>query len=325
MKRREFIALVGGVAVGWPGVTLGQTPSRMLRVGMVSQNPRAAPFTVAFERRLHELGYVEGQNLIVEFIDTHGQVDRIAEAMQEVVRRRADIILAGGPEVSLKSALAATSTLPIVMVAIDYDPLALGYVSSLARPGGKVTGVYFQQTELAGKRLQLMKDALPGLKASTVFWDRLSVDQWKATEKAASALDLRLVGIDLGDQPYDYAKAIARAPHDHRGTLFVMTSPIFFRDRQRLAEFALAHHVATMFALREHTDAGGLISYGANISSLYVRAADLVDQIAKGAKLADLPIEQPTKFELVINFKTAKALGLTVPPLLLFRADEVIE
>ena len=325
MRRREFIVLVGGVAVGWPDATLGQTPSKMLRLGMVSQNLRTAPFTAAFERRLHELGYVEGRNLIVEFIDTHGQVDRIAEAMQEVVRRKADIILAGGPEVSLKAALAATSMLPIVMVAIDYDPLALGYVTSLARPGGHVTGIYFQQTELVGKRLQLIKEALPGLKGSTVFWDRLSVDQWKATEKASSALALQLVGIDLGDQPYDYAKAISRAPPDHRGTLLVMTSPVFFRDRQRLGEFALAHHVATMFAFREHIDAGGLMSYGANISSLYLRAAELVDQIAKGAKPADLPIEQPTKFELVINLKTAKALGLTMPLTLLARADEMIE
>jgi putative tryptophan/tyrosine transport system substrate-binding protein len=243
---RAFITLIGGAAAAWPLAAHAQTTSKTLRLGMVSQNPRTAPFTVSFERRLHELGYVEGQNLVVEFIDPRGQASRIAEAMQEVVHRKVDIILAGGPEVSLKSALAATSTLPIVMVAIDYDPFALGYVKSLARPGGQITGIYFQQTELAAKRLQLIKEALPGLKAATAFWDRFSVDQWRATQAAALGLDLQLVGIDLGEQPYDYAKAIGQAPQDYRRAVLVMTSPPVFRDRQRLAEFALTHRIATM-------------------------------------------------------------------------------
>jgi len=307
VRRREFIALVGGAAT-WLLVALGQTIPKILRLGMVSQNPRTAPHTAAFERRLRELGYIEGQNIIVEFIDTQGQADRIAAAMQEVVRRGVDVVLAGGPEAALKSAIAATSTLPVVMVAIDYDPIGLGYVKSLARPGGQVTGLYFQQTELVGKRLQLIKETLPDAKAGTVFWDRFSADQWNATQKAAPALDLTLVGIDLGDQPYDYAKAIAQAPQRHRGCLLVMISPRFSRDRQLLAEFALTHRIPTMFALREHVEAGGLTSYGANISSVYVRAAEFVDQIAKGARPGDLPIEQPTKFELVISLKTAKTL-----------------
>jgi ABC-type uncharacterized transport system substrate-binding protein len=324
MRRREFITLLGGAAA-WPLAARAQTAPQMLRLGMVSQNPRTVPFTMAFEARLRELGYIEGQNLVVEFIDTRGQVSRIAEAMQEVVSRKVDILLAGGPEVSLKSALAATSTLPIVMIAIDYDPLALRYVKSLARPGGQVTGIYFQQTELAAKRLQLMKEAMPGLKAASVFFDRFSADQWRATQTAAGGLDLQLVGIDLGDQPYDYTRAISQSPSDYRRALLVMTSPPVFRDRQRLAEFALTHHILTLFALREHVDVGGLISYGPNISLLYRRAAEIVDRIARGTAPADLPVEQPTKFELVINLKTAKALGLTVPPTLLARADEAIE
>jgi putative tryptophan/tyrosine transport system substrate-binding protein len=324
MRRRDAFLFFGAAAAGWPCVALGQTTPRMVRVGMASQNPRSAPFTRAFEKRLRELGYVEGQNLTIEFIDTLGQVDRIAEAMEALVRRNVDILLAGGPEASLKAALAATTTLPIVMIAIDYDPFALGYVKSLARPGGQVTGIYFQQTELAGKRLELMKEALPQLKTATVFWDRFSADQWKATQ-AATPRGLDLIGIDLGDQPYSYESAIAQAPPNYRACLFVMTSPVVFRDRERLATFALGRRIATMFVLREHVVAGGLISYGAAISSLYSRAAEFVDRIARGATPADLPIEQPTKFELVVNLSTAKALGLSIPPTLLARADEVIE
>jgi putative tryptophan/tyrosine transport system substrate-binding protein len=324
MKRRNFIRVMS-IAVAWPGVVVAQTVFKALRLGMVSQNPRMAAFTVAFERRLHELGYVEGQNLFVEFIDTQGQPRRIVEGMREVVRRGVDILLAGGPEDSLKSALAATATLPIVMIAVDYDPMALGYVQSLARPGGHVTGLYFQQTELASKRLQLIKEALPNLKAATVFWDRFSADQWAATQRAAADLGLKVVGIDLGEQPFDYAKAITQAPQENRGCLVVMTSPTVFRDRQRLAEFALSSRIATMFVLREHAEVGGLMSYGANIASIYRRAADIVDQIAKGANPGEIPIEQPTKFELIINLKTAKALGIGVPPAVLARADELIE
>ena len=325
MRRREFIGVLGIGLAPWPRVVIAQTTSKVLRLGMVSQNPRAVPFTVAFERRLHELGYSEGQTLFVEYIDTEGQVQRIAEGMREVVRRGVDVLLAGGPEDSLKSALAATSKLPIVMIAIDYDPVALGYVQSLARPGGQVTGIHFQQTELASKRLQLIKEALPDLKAVTVFWDRFSADQWMATERAAAELGLKLIGVHLDEQPFDYARAIAQAPQDYRSCLLVMTSPTVFRDRQRLAEFALSSRIATMFVLREHVEIGGLMSYGANIVSIYRRAAEIVDQVAKGTNPADIPIEQPTKFELVINVKTAKALDLTLPAALLARADELIE
>jgi putative ABC transport system substrate-binding protein len=245
--------------------------------------------------------------------------------MKEVASRGVDIVLAGGPEISLKSALAATSTRPIVMIAIDYNPLDLGYVKSLASPSDQVTGIYFQQTELVGKRLQILKELIPNLASATVFWDRFSVDQWKATEKSASVANLDLFGIDLGDQPYDYAKSIAAVPPTFRGALDVMVSPVVFRDRQRLAAFSLARKMPTIYALREFVDAGGLISYGASISALYERAAEYVDRIAKGAKPAELPVEQPTKFELLINLKTAKALGLAVPATLLVRADEVIE
>ena len=225
----------------------------------------------------------------------------------------------------MRSAMAATSTRPIVMVAIDYDPISLGYVKSLASPGDQVTGIYFQQTELVGKRLETLKELMPNLDLATVFWDRFSADQWKATEKIASKANLRLFGIDLGEQPYDYAKSLTSVPQPYHGALLVMVSPVVFRDRQHLVDFTLVGKIPSIYALREFADAGGLISYGANISVLFERAAEYFDRIAKGAKPAELPVEQPTKFELVVNLRTAKAIGVTVPSSLLVRADQTIE
>jgi putative tryptophan/tyrosine transport system substrate-binding protein len=326
MRRRDFIAVLGGAAA-WPLAARAQSPPKTLRVGIVSGQPRTAPHWVAFAQRLRELGYREGENLVVDYLDARSETGLIQEAMKELVRRKADVIIATGNEVVLKSAIASTTTLPIVMVAIDYDPLERGYIETLARPGGNITGVYFQQIELAAKRLDLMRQAFAGLSAATVFWDLLSADQWRAVERAAAKLklNLRLVGVELRQQPYDYEQALSRSPPDARDLLMVMSSPIFFRDRARLADFALRHQMASIFALREWVDAGGLISYGPSISGMLQRAADYVDRIARGAKPSDLPVEQPTRFELVLNLKTAKALSLELPPNVLARADEVIE
>jgi putative ABC transport system substrate-binding protein len=211
------------------------------------------------------------------------------------------------------------------MIAIDYDPLALNYIANLARPGGNVTGVFFQQVELAMKRLQVMRDVLPNIEAATVFWDANSVEQWQATERAGTTLELRLAGIQLKERPYDYDAALAKAASDYRRALVVMTSTDFFFDRERIASVALRHRIPSIFAFRQYVEAGGLLSYGPNIRAMYRLAADYVDRIARGAKPADMPVEQPTKFEFVINLKTAKALGLDVPDKLQQLADEVIE
>jgi ABC-type uncharacterized transport system substrate-binding protein len=252
-------------------------------------------------------------------------LEEYARGNRELVTRNVGILVASGAEVALKAALAATDTLPIIMTAIDYDPLALGYVKSLARPGGNVTGIFFQQIELTTKRLQVVTDAFPDLRAATVFWDRASADQWRAAQSAAPPLGLRLFGSELHEQPYDYEKAFAQAPSDYHGWLFVMTSPFLFRDRERLGEFALRHRMPSVFPFREWVDAGGLLSYGPSITGMYRRAADYVDRIARGGKPSDLPVEQSTKFEFVLNLKTAKTIGLTMPTALLLRADEVIE
>jgi putative ABC transport system substrate-binding protein len=321
--RREFILLIGGAAAAWPLVARAQQPTKMLRVGTVAGTPKSSPQWVAFERRMVELGYQEGRNLSFDFLQATS-ADEYEALYRKLAARGPDVILAIGPEIGLKSALAVTRTMPIVMIAIDYDPLARGYVTSLARPSGNVTGVVFQQIELAAKRIQLIKDGFPDRVAATMFWDKLSADQWEAARSTAAMLGLQLFGIELREPPYDYEAALDQAPLDHRSMLIVPTSPSLFRDRA-LAEFALRHRVLSMFVFREWVDAGGLLCYGPSITALFGRVAEFVDRIARGAKPADLPIEQPTKFEMVVNLKTAKAIGIELPTAILLRADEVIE
>ena len=211
------------------------------------------------------------------------------------------------------------------MIAIDFDPFARGYVTSLARPSSNITGVFFQQIELAAKRIELVKETFPDLPGATMFWDGPSADQWQGAQNAAATLGLRLSGVELREPPYDYEQALREAPPDHRGMLIVATSVFFFRDRERIADFAFRHRIASMFVFREWVEAGGLLSYGPSLTAQFVRVAEFVDRIARGAKPADLPIEQPTKFELVVNLKTARAIGIELPTAILLRADEVIE
>jgi putative ABC transport system substrate-binding protein len=321
--RRGFITLLGGAAA-WPLTARGQQPTKILRVGTVAGNQKSSPQWVAFEQRMGELGYQEGQNFSFDFLQA-ANADEYVVGYRKLVARAPDVILAIGPEIGLKSALAVTRTLPIVMIAIDYDPLARGYVTSLARPSGNVTGVVFQQVELAAKRIQLLKDGFPDRLAATMFWDQFSADQWEAARSTAALLGLQLFGIELREWPYDYEAALDQAPLDHRGMLVVPTSPFFFSDRARLAEFALRHRILSMFVFREWVDAGGLLCYGPSITALFGRVADYVDRIARGAKPTDLPIEQPTKFEMVVNLKTAKAIGIELPTAILLRASGVIE
>jgi putative tryptophan/tyrosine transport system substrate-binding protein len=322
MRRRAFIAGLGGVAA-WPLAARAQQQASW-RVGIITIQQRTSPPYAAFDQRLRELGYIEGRNLSIEFVHPDMQAGGIAGGIDELIRRKVDVIIA--PYASaVKSALAAINTVPIVMIAIDYDPLALGYIKSIARPGGRVTGLFLQQIELAKKRLELLKEALPAARTATMFWDLPSEDQWKATSGAAAEFGLQIAGVELREQPYDYDVALTQAPADHRTTLIMPTSPVFYRDRQRLADFALRHKIASMFVLREWVQAGGLLSYGASFPAMFRRAAEYVDKIAKGAKADDLPIEQPTKFELVLNLKIAKAIGITFSPAILVRADEVIE
>jgi putative tryptophan/tyrosine transport system substrate-binding protein len=323
MRRREFITLIGGAAAS-PLAVRAQQAVKILRVGTASTQPRSSPVWRAFEQRMAELGYQEGKNYTFDYLNVP-KLEEYETGYRKLAERDTDIIVASGPEISLKSALATSDTKPIVMVAVDYDPLARGYVTSLARPAGNVTGLFLQQIELTAKRLQLLKSAVPEMQTLTVLRDRTTFDQWKAAEGAAANLGLGITGVDLGDPPFDYDKALAQVKPEYRGTIFVLASGFFLPDRERLADFALRNRLVSMFFSRESVDAGGLLSYGPSFVVMYRRAAEYVDRIARGAKPADLPIEQPTKFELVVNLKTAKTLGFVIAPSFLATADEVIE
>jgi putative ABC transport system substrate-binding protein len=322
MRRREFIGLVGA-AVAWPLLVRAQQPA-ILRVGAASVQERTAPIYAAFEQRMAELGY-DSRNFIFEFVQAPN-IEGYAAAYRELAARNVDIMVATGPEATLKAAIAAAGTRPIVMIAIDFDPLARGYVEGLARPGGSITGVFLEQLQLSVKRLEFLRDAFPNLPGATVFWDQVSADQWKALERGAAGMSgFHVSGIRFQNRPFDYERALAGATPEDRGALIVLASPDFAIDRVRLPEFALRHRMISVFYNRQYVDNGGLFSYGVSFTDMFRRAAYFVDRIAKGAKPADLPVEEPTKFELVINLKTAKALGITMPPTLLARADEVIE
>jgi ABC-type uncharacterized transport system substrate-binding protein len=328
MRRRAFIKLIGATAAAWPLIARAQTPPKPLRIGMVHPvSPKGVPPNfVEFVDRLRELGYVEGDTLAVEYINLEGHLDRYDEAMRDLVRRRVDLIYALGQEDNLRAAMAATTTIPIVMVAIGYDPLAKGYVSSLARPTGNVTGIYVLSVEAIKKRLQLFKDSFPGQHAAFGFWDFDAVAPWRAAAAAAPSLGIALAGVELHDPPYDYEGGLQQVAVEFRGALFMPNSAVFVRDTQRLAAFALHHRMVSCFdSSPAFVDAGGLMSYGADLTAAARRAAELADQIARGAKPADLPVEQSTRFTLRINLKTAKILGIDFPPTFLATANEVIE
>ena len=323
MERRNFLA--GLVLLAAPLAAEAQTRGRVIKLGILSTvNPRTTTFTAAMIQRLRELGHVEGQNLIIEFRNAQGDVTRLPALAAELVRLNVDVILASGPEATLQAARKATATVPIVTAAVDFDPIARGYIASLAKPGGNITGVFLRQIELTGKRMQFLKDALPNVTRVAVFWDAISADQWTEAEKTALGVGLRLQGVELRNPP-DLTDAFRAATRGRAEALMLLMSPVLFPQRAQVAELGLKSKLPTICGLAQYAHAGALMSYGANLDDMFRHVAMYIDKILKGAKPGDLPVEQPTKFELVINLKTAKALGLTIPPSLLLRADQVIE
>jgi ABC-type uncharacterized transport system substrate-binding protein len=323
MDRRTFLAGTGAVFLAAPLTAEAQQAGKVWRVGvLVVANPRVYDPFVA---ELRKLGYVEGQNLALEFRSAEGDVERLPALAVELVRAGVDVILAAGPEASLRAARQATTTVPVVIVAIDFDPLARGHVASLARPGSNVTGLSLQQIELTTKQIELLKTALSKLTRVAILWDRFAADQLKAADAASRSLGIRTQPLELRGPSYDVGGAFAMAAKEHAGAVVVMNSAVLFRERAQIAQLAVKHRLPTMSALREYAEAGGLMSYGTNLPDMVRRAATYVDKILKGAKPGDLPMEQPTRFELVINLTTAKALGLTIPQSLLQRADEIIQ
>ena len=313
------VALLIGLAAAIANAD--ETPGRVFHIGIVAGTPRSDPAHVAFEDRLRQLGYAEGRNLRIDFIQGE-DVDRLAAAVREFARRGVDVIVVGA-EAPLKAAIAASHSTPVVFRAVDFDPLAKGYIASLAHPGGNLTGVAFQQAELITKRLDLVAQTVPHIARIVLLYDVSGEDQRGAATKAASALGISLEAIELRNPPYDYERALA-GTDGARGDALIMTTSGFNRPAAA-AEAALRHRLPAIGARPAWVEAGFLMSYGPSLPDMFRISADYVDKILKGTKPADLPVQQPTKFELIVNLKTANALGLTIPPSLLARADEVIE
>jgi putative ABC transport system substrate-binding protein len=327
MRRRDL--LLGVAATASSNVSIfrlrAKAAANVLHIAAVLMSPPTAWYWLAFMKRLRELGYREGENLLVAAFDGNEDVDYLVDKLKDEIAKGANVVVASGPEVTLKWAVAATKTVPIVMLAFDYDPIALGYITNVSRPTGNVTGLFVRQVELAVKRLEIIREAFPNAKEAVVPWDKLSADQWLAVQDTAKSIGIRVIGIELREQPYDYERAFADASVWSTDLLVPMASPLIYMHRKNLIGYALKHQMAAIIAIREVVDEGLLMSYGVTVEGTMRRVAEYVDRIAKGAKPGDLPVEQPTKFELVISLKAAKALGLTIPPSLLAQADEVIE
>jgi ABC-type uncharacterized transport system substrate-binding protein len=323
MTRVWMVALLALAFLAAPLATEAQEVRRVPRVGILGSgtNPRTAPFFVAFEQRLQELGYIDGQTIVIDFRFPRSPQE-FSELAVDLVRQKTDVILAAGPEEPLRAARQATTTIPIVMVALNYDPIARGHIASLARPGRNVTGIFFQTPEVNSKQLALLAEALPKRSRLAVVWDSLARDQLPAIESAAALLHVELQKVEVVP-PYDFERAFAEIRRRGAHGVLVAGSPVMFREQQRIGEAALRHRLPTMgsTSFAPHL----LLGYGPPLADTFRRAAEYVDKILKGAKPADLPVEQPTKFELVINLKLAKALSLTIPPSLLARADAVIQ
>ena len=325
MRRREFISLLGGAVAASPLAARGQQSGRIVRIGILSTaNPRSSSFYQSFERRLRDLGHIEGQNIVFEYRNAEGEVDRLPDLAAELTRLDPSIIVSS--TVAATSAVKrATSTIPILVVAVNYDPIALGYVDNLARPGGNVTGLFFQHLELLAKRFGLLKELLPSVSRVAVFSDSATTDQLEAVQAANRSIGVELQPLHLQNPPYDFNNAFRVAALSGAEAIMVLEFAPIFRGRTQIVQLAKDNRVPTSFAFREYVEVGGLVSYGVNFSSMYRRAAEYADKILRGTKPADLPVEQSAKFELVINLKTAKAIDLTVPAPFLALADEVIE
>jgi putative tryptophan/tyrosine transport system substrate-binding protein len=326
MERRQFICLLGGAAALWPLAVSAQQPSNLPTIGfLVSGTPSShREWVAAFVQRLRELNWTEGRNVAIEIRWAEGRNERLAEITAEFARRRVDVIVTSATPPTL-AAKQATSVIPIVFAALG-DPVGVGLVESLARPGGNATGLSLQQTDAASKRLELLRDVVPGLRRLAIVANSgnpsaaLDMREAEATARALGleAITSEILRAEEIAPAFDALKARVEA-------LYVCNDPLVNTNRVRINTLALAARLPAVYGFREFVEAGGLMSYGPNYSDLFRRAADYVNKILRGAKPGDLPVEQPTKFDLVINVTTAKALGVTISPLLLARADEVIE
>jgi putative tryptophan/tyrosine transport system substrate-binding protein len=325
VRRREFITLLGGAAVAWPLATHAQQPDRVRRIGILEMTSAALNSASygAFLEAMKALGYIEGRNIVIEYRSAEGFGERFPELAADLLRLKVDVIVTRGTPAIL-AAKAATTSVPIVMAAAG-EPLMV--VASLARPGSNVTGLSGYSTDLEAKRVEVLKEMIPNAKRIAGLYNMgnpVVPPQWNELQKAAQTLGVQSELLDIR-KTEDIGPAFEIASRHSIDAIQVGVDTLTLQNRKLIADFAGQHRLPTIYVSREYVEAGGLIAYGPSYPDLYRRAASYVDKIFKGEKPGDLPIEQPTKFELVINLKTAKALGLTVPPSLLARADELFE
>ncbi len=326
IDRRTFLVGTSVMLLATPLPAEAQKAGKVYRIGFLWDSPAVWPHALeGFRQGLRDLGWVEGQNIVVEYRWAEGRFDRLPGLAEELVRLKVDVIVAP-TSIYTGAAKRATSTIPIVF-ASHADPIGSGHVANLARPGANITGLTIIMSETMAKSLELLKAAVPGLARVAVVWDPATPSHGpgvKAVEATSQALGLRLQTLAVRSAT-EFDSTFAAISHERSGGLLVLSTPLFMGGARRLAELAMTYKLPTMFGPREHAEAGGLLSYGPDREDLYRRAAAYVDKILKGAKPGDLPVQQATKFELVINLKTAKALGLTIAPSLLGRADEIIQ
>jgi putative ABC transport system substrate-binding protein len=329
MDRRDTVLALLALGAA-PLAAAAQQAAKVARIGYLSASLASSlRLRDAFLQGLRDLGYVEGRNLLIEYRDAEGKLERVPALAAELVVLKVDVIFVGGGTRVTLAAMRATKTIPIVFTGVG-DPVESGLVTNLARPGGNVTGLSSLGPELIGKRLELLKQAVPGVDRVAVLWlpgalgERTDKDMLTGADVAARALGVRLQFVEARG-PDEFIRAFADMSSARAGALTVLPSNRFLREHRRLVDLAAKNRLPAVYTSREFVDAGGLMSYGANSADLHRRAATSVDKILKGAKPGDLPVEQPTKFELVINLKSAKALGLTIPESVLAHADEVIQ
>ena len=329
MRRRDFMTLVAGASVvAWPSAAQAQQAVKMARIGYLASNLANQGPLDAFRQGLRDLGYVEGRNVVIEYRDAQGKLDPLPALAAELVALKVDVIVASSTAAAL-AARRATTIVPIVFATVP-DPVATGLVASLARPGGNVTGLSNLNADLVGKCLEYFTQAVPAARRIAILWqpgafgEHTEKEMLKAAEVAARVLGIELQFVEARG-PADIDKAFSEITGARADAVAVLVSGMLLGERQRLVDLAARNRLPVIYTFRELVDAGGLMSYGTSLADLFRRAASYVDKILKGAKPADLPVEQPIKLELVINLKTAQVLGLTVPPTLLARADQVIE
>jgi len=326
MRRRDFLQRVGGVAAGWPLGARAQQAAKLPTIGFLGPLTQSAmiSWTSAFVQRLHELGWIEGRTVAIEYRWADGRGDHLANIAAEFVQLKVAAIVTGGTAAA-SAVKQATSVIPIVFAAAG-DPVRLGLVASLARPGGNITGLSNQSVDLPGKRLELLRGVVAGLRRLAVMANvgaRIGAVEMDEVQAAARKLGLDVVPLEIR-RAEDIGPALESAK-GKADALYVITEPLANTNRVRINTLANVERLPTIYGERANVEAGGLMSYGANFPELFRRAADLVDKILRGAKPGDIPVEQPTKFDLTINLTTAKALGIAVPPSLLAQADDVIE